>query len=69
MAASVLHDSVGNRLSQTSNGSVTGYTYASHSNQLTAVDAAGAQQAVGYDKGDNINNFSPAVGNNHQCRL
>ncbi len=52
------YDSVGNRLTQNFGGSVATYSYAAHSNQLTAVTASGVPQAIGYDKAGNVDNFN-----------
>jgi RHS repeat-associated protein len=54
------YDGVGNRLTQNSAGSATTYSYAAHSNQLMAITASGAPQAIGYTKSGNVNNFSSA---------
>ena len=56
------YDSVGNRLSESVAGAPTAYAYTAKSNQLSAVTANGAQQAIGYDKAGNVDNFNPPAG-------
>jgi len=56
------YTAIGNRLTQTSGGVTTTYTYAPHSNQLTSIKTGTITQTVGNTAAGSVNSFSPAFG-------